>query len=528
MTPPAASPWPVRALVIALTTASAVAQATPALETSPAAATLAALLQQADALAAADVRGSLAAAESALAAAGRTATPRGEAEALLRIGRMRALQADFAAAREALDRCLGAALGLDDRDLEGRAHLAIARLQLLRGDCGMARRHVEHARLVLGVAITDAQRGEAALLEGSALVLAGQTPTGVERLHEALRLAQRLDLPLMHADALLQLTALSTQQSDLAGAAANLRQAAQLIERHRLAILARPLHWVRAQLLRIGGEFEPARAELTGALAEAQAEGDRLGMAQALLGLGVLDRGDSDPAVSLRSFRECLAIAEQLQAVRLICCASHGCAEALLRLGGPAEALAVLDQAGPHLAATGSPRLSIYLNSVRARAHAALGAFEPAFRAQFEAADTERWLVPLEMTGNVLRQRLEAEFADERTLRDREAAGLRQQQSHERQLRALWTGVAVAFAAAAAVSWWLFTSRRRALAQAKVLRGLLPICAACKAIRTDSGQWQPLESYIAERSEAGFTHGVCPTCVDRLYPDLPPASGDAR
>jgi PAS domain S-box-containing protein len=55
-----------------------------------------------------------------------------------------------------------------------------------------------------------------------------------------------------------------------------------------------------------------------------------------------------------------------------------------------------------------------------------------------------------------------------------------------------------------------------AIAKLKVLRGLLPICASCKKIRTSSGSWQQLERYIREHSEAEFTHGLCPDCEQRL------------
>ena len=55
---------------------------------------------------------------------------------------------------------------------------------------------------------------------------------------------------------------------------------------------------------------------------------------------------------------------------------------------------------------------------------------------------------------------------------------------------------------------------------AKVLTGLLPICASCKKIRDEQGQWGPVEVYIRERSHAKFTHGICPECKDKLYPGL--------
>ena len=54
----------------------------------------------------------------------------------------------------------------------------------------------------------------------------------------------------------------------------------------------------------------------------------------------------------------------------------------------------------------------------------------------------------------------------------------------------------------------------------KKLSGLLPICASCKKIRDDKGYWNQIESYIHDHSEAEFSHGICPDCFKRLYPDL--------
>jgi len=61
---------------------------------------------------------------------------------------------------------------------------------------------------------------------------------------------------------------------------------------------------------------------------------------------------------------------------------------------------------------------------------------------------------------------------------------------------------------------------QEALSELKTLRGILPICAACKKIRDDTGYWQQIESYISQRSEALFSHGICPECVRKLYPDI--------
>ena len=54
------------------------------------------------------------------------------------------------------------------------------------------------------------------------------------------------------------------------------------------------------------------------------------------------------------------------------------------------------------------------------------------------------------------------------------------------------------------------------LKQVKTLSGLLPICASCKRIRDDQGYWQQVETYIAEHTNAGFTHGICPDCLDKF------------
>ncbi len=61
---------------------------------------------------------------------------------------------------------------------------------------------------------------------------------------------------------------------------------------------------------------------------------------------------------------------------------------------------------------------------------------------------------------------------------------------------------------------------RRALAEIKTLRGSVPICAGCKKIRDDEGFWQQVEVYVREHTEAEFSHGLCPECMKKLYPDI--------
>jgi PAS domain S-box-containing protein len=66
----------------------------------------------------------------------------------------------------------------------------------------------------------------------------------------------------------------------------------------------------------------------------------------------------------------------------------------------------------------------------------------------------------------------------------------------------------------------LISELREALAKVKTLSGLLPICASCKKIRDDKGYWNQIEAYIRAHSEVEFSHGICPECKKKLYPEL--------
>jgi hypothetical protein len=68
----------------------------------------------------------------------------------------------------------------------------------------------------------------------------------------------------------------------------------------------------------------------------------------------------------------------------------------------------------------------------------------------------------------------------------------------------------------------LIVKLEKALSEVKMLSGMLPICASCKRIRDDKGYWNQIESYIKEHSDAEFTHGMCPECAKKLYPDIFP------
>lgn len=59
---------------------------------------------------------------------------------------------------------------------------------------------------------------------------------------------------------------------------------------------------------------------------------------------------------------------------------------------------------------------------------------------------------------------------------------------------------------------------KAALAELRTLRGIIPICSFCKKVRLESGDWQRIEHYVQDHSDAEFSHGVCPDCHHQHYP----------
>lgn len=72
----------------------------------------------------------------------------------------------------------------------------------------------------------------------------------------------------------------------------------------------------------------------------------------------------------------------------------------------------------------------------------------------------------------------------------------------------------------------------KTLAEVKTLKGLLPICSSCKKIRDDDDNWVQMEVYVRDRTNADFSHGICPDCIRKLYPEfadsMPGGSGTSK
>jgi len=87
---------------------------------------------------------------------------------------------------------------------------------------------------------------------------------------------------------------------------------------------------------------------------------------------------------------------------------------------------------------------------------------------------------------------------------------------------AVWSAVANRLLAVTVIGFTVMLSvlRKRAEDDLQVLHGLLPICSYCKKIRDDRGSWEQIERYITDRSDVDFSHGMCPDCGKKHFPDI--------
>jgi hypothetical protein len=66
----------------------------------------------------------------------------------------------------------------------------------------------------------------------------------------------------------------------------------------------------------------------------------------------------------------------------------------------------------------------------------------------------------------------------------------------------------------------LLLELQKTLAELKTLQGIIPICSSCKQIRDDKGCWHQIEAYVRDHTQADFSHGLCPHCMEKIYPDI--------
>jgi PleD family two-component response regulator len=71
----------------------------------------------------------------------------------------------------------------------------------------------------------------------------------------------------------------------------------------------------------------------------------------------------------------------------------------------------------------------------------------------------------------------------------------------------------------------LLDEHNKALATIETLSGLLPVCPHCREKRDDPGYWLTLETYIRDHAEALLPQGICPACMEKLFPQIDPQPG---
>lgn len=91
-------------------------------------------------------------------------------------------------------------------------------------------------------------------------------------------------------------------------------------------------------------------------------------------------------------------------------------------------------------------------------------------------------------------------------------------------LLAIWSSafMGIRFKALVAQQQALLQERELALKEIKILKGRLPICAHCKRIRDGQDRWLQLEAYLLDHSEAKFSHGICPECLEENFSEYLP------
>lgn len=239
---------------------------------------------------------------------------------------------------------------------------------------------------------------------------------------------------------------------------------------------------------------------------------------------------ETDPAAALVEFEKALAIRERIGDKRGTAGTLANIGDMQRRLDRPDLAVASLTRALAIADEIRAPVLQIEIYEHLARADAAGGNFRGAYEwHQKYSALKDR---TFNQQNSDRLNRLNTAY--EATQREQQIALLnkeRELQNAQLQRQRI-IGAAGALLVGALVL--LYVGRRRserryrlqaeelqkAIDTAKTLRGLLPICAACKKIRDDRGAWQPMEHYISARSDADFTHGYCPICIEDLQSEI--------
>ena len=223
----------------------------------------------------------------------------------------------------------------------------------------------------------------------------------------------------------------------------------------------------------------------------------------------------TNPAAALRTYERALALRRQVGDTRGEMATLLNMSGVQRTLGRLSEARASLDGAMNVGDAIDAPLLRSNTLKALGEVEAAQGNFAAAYRHQLEyqqahdaifSQETAERFHHLETAQEAERKQQQIQLLErERALRDSELRSVR----NSRLALAIIAGLVI-------TSLSLLYARHRLKHEHEVLKGLLPICAWCKKIKDEKGDWTQLESYIKNRSDAEFTHCICPAC----YPDV--------
>lgn len=286
------------------------------------------------------------------------------------------------------------------------------------------------------------------------------------------------------------------------------------------------------------GDYPNALAAYRRGLAIREELKDIRAIAVSLNSIGLVE-ALTDPAAALRTYERALALRREAKDQRGEMATEINLGDAYRRMGDMTRATAAFHRALALAAQIDAPLMRSNALKGLAEVEAARGDYRAAYEHQLQHQAARDEMFSLENAARL--QRLQVAHEAERQQRQidsLEAQG-RAQNAELARVRTMRTALAV-IAVLVLVSLALLYGRfrlkhqsearfraqaeelRAVLDREQTLKGLLPICASCKKIRDDNGYWTQVERYVAEHSAAEFTHSICPTCFEGLYPDHQP------
>jgi tetratricopeptide (TPR) repeat protein len=282
-------------------------------------------------------------------------------------------------------------------------------------------------------------------------------------------------------------------------------------------------------------DYANARAAYERGLAIRERLDDTRGIAVSLNGIGAVE-AQTNPAAALRTYQRALAMRRAVHDQRGEMATELNIGDLHRRLGDFTSATAAFNRALAIGTQIDAPLMQSNALKALAEVEAARGDYRAAYehQLQHQAArdvmfnqENAARLQRLQVTHDVDRQRQEIESLEQQgALREAELARVRT----TRTALAV-TAVLVLLSLASLYARFRLKQQsearlraqaeqlKDALDRVQTLKGMLPICASCKKIRDDNGYWTQVERYVAEHSAAEFTHSICPSCFEGLYPE---------